>query len=98
MPIQTDKRVMTITHKAFLRSLRPLERHYQVDIDDDLHNILISDGSGEARIGLGSQNIRKIANLRLPTIEVEFVLEGFDDNELPLFWSRFDLCFRRGGG
>jgi hypothetical protein len=98
MSTQTHRRVMTITHREFLRSLGPLERHYQIDINDDLHNIVITVGSGEVRIGLGPQNVRKIANLRLPTIDVEFTLSGLNDAEVDLFWSRFDLCFRRGGG
>ena len=89
---------MTITHAEFLRSLRPLERHYQVEINDGRQHIVISGGSGQVQISLGPQYIRQLANLRLPTMEVELIFTGVGDSELELFWSRFDLCFRRGGG
>ena len=98
MPEQSTTRVMTITHGEFLRSLRPLERHYRIEINDSRQHIVISGDSGQVQINLGDQYIRKLANLRLPTIEVDLVFTGLGDSELELFWSRFDLCFRRGGG
>lgn len=89
---------MTITHAEFLRSLRPLERHYQIEITDDATHIVITNGTGQVHIKLKPQKTRKLANLRLPSTEVELMFKGFDDLELERFWSRFDLCFRRGGG
>lgn len=89
---------MTITHAEFLRSLRPLKRHYQIKISDDPPHIFIADGTGQVHISLGPQDIQKLANLRLPSTEVELTLKGFKDLELEVFWSRFELCFRRGGG
>ena len=89
---------MTITHTAFLRSLNPLERHYQVVIDNDQKHIQIINGTQHVLITLAPEYYRKLANLRLVTTEVEFLLTGFCGPDLALFWSRFDLCFRRGGG
>ena len=95
---QTQQRVMTITHKAFLRSLAPLERHYLVSIDSVQTNISISNDRLEVLISLAPEYIRKIANLRLTTTEVDFHVTGSSEAEIEAFWKRFELSFRRGGG
>ncbi len=52
----------------------------------------------QVRIDLGPQASRQLGSLQLPTIEVKLSLQGFSRIELDLFWTRFDLSFRRGGG
>lgn len=99
---------MTITHAEFLRSLHPLKQHYQIETSDDPTCIVIVDRSGrvrsgsdrlrQVRIDLGPQASRQLGSLQLPTTEVKLTLQGFSRIELDLFWTRFDLSFRRGGG
>lgn len=94
---------MTITHAEFLRSLHPLKQYYQIETSDDPTCIVIVDRSGsdrlrQVRIDLGPQASRQLGSLQLPTTEVKLTLQGFSRIELDLFWTRFDLSFRRGGG
>jgi hypothetical protein len=53
---------------------------------------------GEVHITLGPQGTRSLGRLKLPATDVELRIHGFTDTELALFWTRFELSFRRGGG
>ena len=44
------------------------------------------------------ESVRRQGALRLPTLTVTFSFRGFDAHTLAVFWQRFDLSFRRGGG
>lgn len=99
---------MTITHAEFLRSLHPLKQHYHIETSDDPPCIVVVDGTGcdqsgcdrlpQVRIDLGPQASRQLGSLQLPMTEVKLTFQGFSRIELELFWTRFDLSFRRGGG
>lgn len=95
---QSYTRTMSITHADFLRSLIPLRRYYRYDIDQDTSRILINDAQRSIQIKLGAQGHVDLGSLRMPSTEVTFKFQGFSSTERDLFWSRFDLCFRRGGG
>jgi hypothetical protein len=41
---------------------------------------------------------RKIALLKLPVVDVEFVFQRYELDEINAFMSRFHAHFRRGGG
>jgi hypothetical protein len=53
---------------------------------------------GEVHITLGPQGTRRLGRLKLPATDVELRIHGFTATELALFWTRFELSFRRGGG
>ncbi len=95
---RTEVRLMTISHKEFLRSLTPLEKHYQVYIDADQKRIVIRDGTRSVEVHLGPETRQRLGALRLSATEVELSFQGFTPEALARFRSRFDLCFRRGGG
>jgi hypothetical protein len=96
--VQTHTRVMSITHAEFLRSLLPLKKYYQYKIDDNGKLILISDEQRVVKIRLGKEGRTVIGSLQMPSTQVELTFSGFTPPDMDLFWSRFDLCFRRGGG
>ena len=96
--IQTHTRAMSITHAEFLRSLLPLKKYYQYKIDDDAMLILITDDQRVVKIELGTESRTDLGSLQMPSTQVKLTFCGFTPPELDLFWSRFDLCFRRGGG
>ncbi|MCU7878454.1 MAG: hypothetical protein KZQ84_16960 [Candidatus Thiodiazotropha sp. (ex Lucinoma borealis)] len=100
MPANTrsDSRTMSITHTEFLRSLKPLKHHYQVAVSDTGKRVEISDQKLSVVLQLGSEKAVKLGSLTTPSTQVEFTSRYADDHEMELFWSRFDLCFRRGGG
>ncbi len=95
---QTYTRIMSITHADFLRSLLPLKKYYQYNINDEAKQILINDDQRKVRIQLGTEGRVELGSLSMPSIEVTFAFQGFTPSEKDVFWSRFDLCFRRGGG
>ena len=96
--IQTHTRVMSITHAEFLRSLLPLKKYYQYKIDDDGKLIQITDDQRLVKIQLGTEGRTVLGSLQMPSTQVKLTFCGFTPPEMDLFWSRFDLCFRRGGG
>ena len=95
---QTHTRVMAISHAEFRRSLLPLKKYYQYTIDDDAKLIVISDEQRLVKIRLGRESHTRLGSLQMPSTHVTLTLSGFTPPELDVFWSRFDLCFRRGGG
>lgn len=95
---QTYTRIMSITHADFLRSLLPLKKYYPRIINDDAKQILINDDQRIIEIQLGTECLVEVGSLSMPSTEVTFTFRGFTPPERDLFWSRFDLCFRRGGG
>ncbi|MBI1422145.1 MAG: hypothetical protein GC149_01680 [Gammaproteobacteria bacterium] len=95
---QTYTRTMSITHADFLRSLLPLKKYYHYQINNAANRIQISDEQRIIQILLGTEGAVAMGSLRMPSTEVTFTFRGFTPSERDLFWSRFDLCFRRGGG
>jgi hypothetical protein len=94
----TYTRIMCITHADFLRSLLPLKKYYPYKINDAAKQILIDDDQRVIQIQLGAEAHVELGSLTMPSTEVTFTFQGFTPSERDLFWSRFDLCFRRGGG
>ncbi len=91
-------RTMTISHAEFLRSLLPLTRYYQIEIDETETEVAIFHQTFRAGLQLHMNNPLKIGSLSMPSLQVEFQFKNSDRDEVARFWSRFDLCFRRGGG
>jgi len=96
--VQIEVRRMAISHAEFLRSLIPLKKYYQYQIDAEQKRIVISDGPRRVEIQLGPQTSQRLGSLHMPATEVALSFHGFTPNERVRFCSRFDLCFRRGGG
>jgi hypothetical protein len=96
--VTTIQRIMSISHGEFLRSLKPLGKHYPYRIDDMGRMIHLSDEARTIEIRLGTEGRRRLGALELPETAVEFHFHGFEAEEIERFFFRFDLCFRRGGG
>ncbi|MGA3398967.1 MAG: hypothetical protein ABSC95_07080 [Acetobacteraceae bacterium] len=50
------------------------------------------------RLRLIDPRERRIAAVRLPVVDVEFVFQGYTQAEIDLIMARFFAHFRRGGG
>ena len=89
---------MAISHAEFLRSLIPLKRYYQYQIDAEQNRVVIHDGPRRVEIQLGPEQSQRLGSLHMPETEVRLTFHGYTPSELEGFHTRFDLCFRRGGG
>ncbi|MEW7974543.1 MAG: hypothetical protein AB2798_04425 [Candidatus Thiodiazotropha endolucinida] len=89
---------MTIAHAEFLRSLSPLKQHYQIEIDEAGRAVEISCRGLRAVLQLHEMGPVKLGSLTMPSLKVVFRFDDSAVDEISRFWSRFDLCFRRGGG
>jgi hypothetical protein len=97
-PVITIRRIMSISHGEFQRSLKPLDKHYPYRIDVAGRTIHLRDGERTIEIRLGTEGRRRLGALELPETFVEFHFHDFEAQEIDRFFFRFDLCFRRGGG
>ncbi len=78
--------------------MKPLKKYYNYSIDKDQTRIIINDESRQVHLNLGPEKKRHLGSFSLPKVDVEFVFSNFSKSELEIFWQRFDLSFRRGGG
>lgn len=91
-------RTMTITRAEFLRSLSPLKQHYRIDIDKAGGEVEISHRTLRVALQLHDNSPLRLGSLNMSSLRVEFSFKQGAVDEIGKFWSRFDLCFRRGGG
>jgi hypothetical protein len=96
--IMTQRRVMSISHAEFLRSLIPLTKHYPYQIDETGRIIHLTDEQRQIVIRLGNEGRRKLGAMELPKMTVEFQFHELEPAAIDRFFYHFDLCFRRGGG
>ncbi|MBT3057661.1 MAG: hypothetical protein G8D61_16265 [gamma proteobacterium symbiont of Ctena orbiculata] len=91
-------RTMTISRTEFLRSLSPLRHHYRIEIDEAKGEVEIAAQGLSVVISLLEDRPFKLGSLSMPSLKVNFSFRDADADGIARFWSRFDLCFRRGGG
>ena len=89
-------REMTITHAEFLRSLVHAVAPATFVVDG--RSISVVGAPGRVEITLSEQRERRIALLRLPVVDVDIELSGFEPETLERFLVQFDRSFQRGGG
>jgi len=58
----------------------------------------VEDGDRVVLIHCMAMPHRRVGSLRIPRLDVEIELRGFDDAETRQFFNRFDLAFLRMGG
>ena len=90
------RREMGITRKEFLRSLAPAVAPATFTVEG--RTISVLGAPGKVEITLSEERERRIALLRLPVVDVEIALSGFEPDALDRFLVQFDRAFQRGGG
>ena len=90
------RREMTITHAEFLRSLAPAVAPATFTVHG--RSISVIGAPGGVEITLSEERERRLALLRLPVVDVEIELSGFEPDALERFLTQFDRAFQRGGG
>jgi hypothetical protein len=81
-----------------MRSLLPLKRYYQIETDQDNGSVVIAGPAFKVVLHLSESDAIALGSLTMPTLQVSFEFEDTSRDEVARFWSRFELCFRRGGG
>jgi len=69
-----------------------------VEYDEKLAEFSHMEDGRSWRLRLGQPRERKIAAVRLPVVDVEFVFRGYAQADIDVFMARFFAHFRRGGG
>ncbi|MEQ8321060.1 MAG: hypothetical protein RH946_12395 [Rhodospirillales bacterium] len=96
-PVTINKQ-MGITHAEFVRLLpRALKsHHFQVH---DNTTVRVEGGHGKhIDIGLGPEQVRQIALMRIATTAVTLSFTGYSEAERKAFLEQFDRAYHRGGG
>jgi hypothetical protein len=89
---------MTISHSEFLRSLQPLKRYYPISKKTYKNKLLIQSRRLTMEIRLGREEVVKLGALSMPRTKIDLIFHVATAEEKTRFLSRFELCFRRGGG
>jgi len=87
---------MALTKRDFFRYI-----HTALGTDDfekRADGIDLSDGSRRLEIRLGPEQVRQIALMRIPKMQVTLTMTGYSDDESQAFIRHFDQTYRRGGG
>ncbi|MEE9334520.1 MAG: hypothetical protein V3U65_10565 [Granulosicoccaceae bacterium] len=92
---QFDKN-MGITHSDFFRLLPKAMGDHPYTINGNTVNADVE--GGKLMIGLGEQQERRIALMRIPFVIVNFDFSSVGDEGIEAFVQHFDLHFQRGGG
>jgi len=87
---------MGIDHAELFRRLPAAigSRDYQV-VDD---TIFLQENDRSIEIRYSAEAVRRLGAMRLPVTRLNFRFDGYGEDEIDAFLSRFDLYFRRGGG
>ena len=95
-PIVIQKQ-MGITHSEFMRLLPRA-----LGSEDYIVNDKVIDYSPKPdasfNIQLGTESVRQIALMKMPTMPVTLTISGIDDDERAVILLRFNSAYQRGGG
>jgi hypothetical protein len=89
-------REMGMTHRDFFRTFPAVAGDTAWRHGGD--TVVVAEDRQRLTITLGAENERRIAGLTLPTMDLRFEFEGYEEARVDSFMARFDLAFRRGGG
>lgn len=89
-------REMGMTHRDFFRTFPAVARDVPWGMDGD--TVVMAEKNRHLSIRMGAEGQRRIAGLILPTVDLRFEFQDYNEEEANSFMARFDLAFRRGGG
>ena len=91
------RKQMGITHSEFMRLLpRALGSEDYIVNDKVIDYSPKTDAS--FNIKLGTESVRQIALMKMPTMPVTLTISVIDDDEREVMLLRFDRAYQRGGG
>ena len=87
---------MGLTHAEFFRTLPAAMGDWPYRVEDK--TVVAERDGGRLTISLGPQQERRIALMRVPNVDVQFVFDGFETDVIKAFMRYFESRFQRGGG
>jgi hypothetical protein len=90
------KREFGLSHRDFYRIFPRVEPTAR-KISDLIFELVREDGS-QLRIELSAEQIRRLATLRIPYIDITFRFTGWSETQRAEFFEKFDRSFQKGGG
>lgn len=87
---------MTISHADFLRTLPAAMQGIRHIVSG--REIRAEQDGRRLSIRLSQESTRRFGPIALPVTHVEVSFEGYSDMEVQQFKTRFDNCYKRGGG
>lgn len=93
----TINKQMGITRAEFLRLLPRALDSDAFDVSG-AHICYRTADDKSLGIELGSESVRQIALMQMPTMPVTLTFSGFSDTEREALLRRFDRAYQRGGG
>ena len=87
---------MSISHQDFYRLLPFGLKGIDYHIDGD--EITANYAGGNLVITPGKEHKRKIASLELPVMYIVFKFENVSNDDISIFFSKFNRAYQRGGG
>jgi len=94
-PIVVTKE-MAQTKQSFFRYIHRALKSDDFETVPDGVNFI--DGNRCLEIRLGPEQVRQIALMRIPKMQVTLTLTGYSGDEATSFLKHFDQTYRRGGG
>ena len=90
------KREYGLSHKDFFRIFPRIEPTWQ---QLDAHRVEVNCEDGRAlQIEISPEQVRKIASLRIPYIDITFRFARWSKEQRAEFFEVFDRAFQKGGG
>ncbi len=85
-----------LSHNDFFRIIPRIEPSWQ---QLDAHRVTVSRDDGRSlRIEISPEQVRKLASLRIPYIDITFRFAGWTEEQRAEFFDYFDRAFQKGGG
>jgi hypothetical protein len=97
-PAAGIRRIMSISHAEFFRSIEPLARDYPYAIEPSRRRIHFKGDHAHIEIRLSPERRKQLGSLELPETTVDFCFAAAKQRDIDSFMARFDRCFHRGGG
>lgn len=88
---------MGITHRDFLRIFPRLVSDAEASVTTAGARVEWPEGRW-LEVEMSAEQIRRIALLKMPYVNLEFTFGGFEPLEQARFMERFDRAFHKGGG
>lgn len=95
---RVEREEMGITHGDFFRIFPRLMAPAEVIREGLQVTVTWEADRRSLQVALSEEKKRKIAQLRIPYVELEFRFRNFSSHERQAFLARFHRAFQKGGG
>ena len=87
---------MGISRSDLFRALPSIFEQKPFEIKNDV--IVSHDDQGLINIKIAKEGIRNLASMKVPRLELDFIFENYEKDQVDCFMERFSLYLHKGGG